>query len=162
MITGGPHGVAVPFIISEYCTIEYAIWYNPDEDVEAVKEEIETYVGHAAAQDEWLRDHPPEVEWKLHWPPLNIPKDHPICRTVSTAHERAARGTRFEGPATLRGLHGVDDATFLGANGIPAMTYGPGHIHQVHMVDEFVNVDELLTSTKTFALAAMDWCGVAE
>lgn len=42
------------------------------------------------------------------------------------------------------------------------MTCGPGHIHQVHMVDEFVNVDELLASTKTFALAAMDWCGVAE
>ena len=29
------------------------------------------------------------------------------------------------------------------------------------MVDEFVNIDELITSTKAYVLAAMDWCGVA-
>jgi len=41
VIQGGPSGVAVPFIISQYCTIEYACWFHPDEDVDAVKEELE-------------------------------------------------------------------------------------------------------------------------
>ena len=29
VITGAPHGVGVPFFISEFCTIEYAIWHHP-------------------------------------------------------------------------------------------------------------------------------------
>lgn len=161
VITGGPHGVLVPFIISEFCTIEYAIWYHPEEDSEAVKKEVEGYIQHAAALDEWLRDNPPKVEWKLHWPPFNIPEDHPIVRTIAAAHEEASKGTRFEGPSTTAGFYAVDDCTFLSANGIPAVTYGPGSIHHAHMVNEFVNIDELITSTKAYALAAMDWCGVA-
>ena len=161
VITGGPHGVMVPFIISEFCTIEYAIWYHPDEDVEDVKREVEGHIRHAAAMDEWLRDNPPEVEWKLHWPPFNIKEDDPIVRTMAAAHEAAAKGTRFEGPAVIAGFYAVDDGTFLTANGIPAVTYGPGSIHHAHMVDEFVNIDEMITSTKSYVLAAMDWCGVA-
>ena len=161
VITGGPHGVLVPFIISEFCTIEYAIWYHPDEEVEAVKQEVETYIQHAAAQDEWLRDNPPEVDWKLHWPPFNIPEDAPICQTIAAAHEQAASGGPLAGPATMRGFYAVDDGTFLTANGIPAVTYGPGSIHHAHMVDEFVRVDELIVATKAYCLAAMEWCGVA-
>ena len=160
VITGGPHGVDVPFIISEFCVIEYSVWYHPEEDVGAVKKEIEEYVHHAAQLDEWLRDNPPTVEWKLHWPPFNIPEDHPITSTIARAHEQAAKGTRFEGPSVMAGFYAVDDGTFLQANGIPAVTYGPGSIHHAHMVDEFVNIDELMTSTRAYALAAMDWCGV--
>ena len=40
VMTGGPHGVLVPFIISEFCTIEYAVWYHPEEDVEDVKKRL--------------------------------------------------------------------------------------------------------------------------
>lgn len=161
VIKGGPHGVDVPFIISDYCTIEYAIWHHPDETLEDVKSEVESFIQHAAALDEWLRDNPPQVTWNLHWPPYSTPEDHPVCLAMAKAHEEAAKGTRFEGPASYRGFYAVDDATFLTANGIPTVTYGPGHIHQAHMVDEYVNVDEVITSTKSFALAAMDWCGVA-
>ena len=56
----------------------------------------------------------------------------------------------------------MDDATFLNAEGIPSVTYGPGSLLHAHMVDEFVDVGELVTATKSFVLAAMDWCGVAE
>ena len=161
VIAGGPHGVQVPFIISQYATIEYAVWYHPEEDVEAVKKEIETFVHHAAQLDLWLRDNPPEIDWKLHWPPFDIPEDHPICRTIGAAHESASKGSRLEGPATTAGFYAVDDGTFLTANGIPAVTYGPGSIHHAHMVDEFVNIDEMVVATKAYALAAMDWCGVA-
>ena len=161
VINGGPHGVDVPFIISEYCKIEYAIWHHPHETFEDVKNEFEEFVKNASALDEWLRENPPEITWNLHWPPYDTPEGHPICSTIAQSHEKAAVGTRFEGPAIYRGFYAVDDATFLNANGIPSVTYGPGHIHQAHMVDEFVNIDEVIASTKAYALAAMDWCGVS-
>ena len=62
---------------------------------------------------------------------------------------------------SVRGFYAVDDGTFLSANGIPAVTYGPGSIHHAHMVNEFVNIDEVLVATKAYCLAAMEWCGVA-
>jgi len=161
VIHGGPHGVDVPFIISEYCKIEYAIWHHPHETLEDVKSEFEEFVKNASALDEWLRENPPEITWNLHWPPYDTPEDHPICSTIAQSHEKAAIGTKFEGPAIYRGFYAVDDATFLNANGIPSVTYGPGHIHQAHMVDEYVNIDEVIASTKTYALTAMDWCGVS-
>jgi acetylornithine deacetylase/succinyl-diaminopimelate desuccinylase-like protein len=119
-------------------------------------------VHHAAQLDLWLRENPPVIEWKLHWPPFDIPEDYPICNTIGAAHENASRGSSFEGPAALAGFYAVDDGAFLTANGIPAVTYGTGSIHHAHMVDEFVNIDELVVSTRAYALAAMDWCGVAQ
>ena len=59
VVTGGPYGVLVPFVISEFMTIEYCVWYHPEEDPEDVKREIETHISRAASMDTWLRDHAP-------------------------------------------------------------------------------------------------------
>jgi acetylornithine deacetylase/succinyl-diaminopimelate desuccinylase-like protein len=37
--------------------------------------------------------------------------------------------------------------------------YGPGPVETAHSVDEHVSVDELIASTKVFALSIADWCG---
>lgn len=161
VLTGGPHGVSVPFFISEYCTIEYAIWHHPEEDADDVKSEVETYIRHASALDEWLREHPPEIEWKLHWPPFLIDERHPICETVSEAHREAAAGTSFAGPPPRQGFYAVCDATFLSAAGIPSIVYGPGSLLNAHAVDEYLDIDELMVATKTYALTALRWCGAA-
>lgn len=161
VIIGGPRGVLIPFFISDFCTVEYAIWYHPEQEVEAVQREVEDYIAHASRLDEWLRDHPPQVQWKLHWPPFVTPADHPICRTMAACHERAAVGSRFAGPAVMQGFYAVCDAAFLNAAGIPAVVYGPGSLLVAHAVDEYVEIDELLVATKAYAAAAIEWCGVA-
>ena len=135
---------------------------SSDEDPAAAKEEFETFVHHAAQLDEWLRHHPPEFDWKVNWPPFVVDLDHPICATVAGAHEEAAEGTRFAGPANFAGFYAVCDAAFLGAQGVPAIVYGPGSLLVAHAPDEYIDIDELLTATKTYALATMDWCGLAD
>ena len=162
VISGAPHGVQVPFFISEYCTIEYCIWYHPGEDPEDVQREFERYVYHASQLDEWLRDHPPVLDWKMNWPAYDVDPDHPICRTVASAHEEAARDTRLEGPAKFAGFYAVCDAAFLNPQGIPSIVYGPGSLLVAHAPDEHIEIDELMVATKTFALATMDWCHVSE
>jgi acetylornithine deacetylase len=159
VVIGGPNEVLVPFAISEYMTIEYACWYPPDEEPETVKQEIEQHVERAAQLDSWLREHLPEIEWKLNWPASVVSPSHPICEAISGAHEQAAAGTRFAGRPPIQGFAAVEDTSFLNAGGVPAISYGPGDIRVAHADDEYVLIEELLTATKTYALLAMEWCG---
>jgi acetylornithine deacetylase len=160
VVTGGPHGVLVPFVISEFMTIEYCIWYSPDDDPEDVKQEIERQVSAVSQTDSWLREHPPVVEWKLHWP-ANRPDAEEITAFTCAAHERAAVGTPYAGAPEIVGFAAVEDATFLTAGGTPAISYGPGDLRVAHADDEFVLIDEVMCATRTYAALAMSWCGIA-
>jgi acetylornithine deacetylase/succinyl-diaminopimelate desuccinylase-like protein len=160
VVTGGPKGVMVPFIVSEFMTIEYCCWYNPDERPEDVRAEIEEHIHRAAQLDPWLREHPPVFDWKLNWPPFSVDPLHPICRAIGDAHERASIGTRFAGRPAVNGFAAVEDCSFLNLGGVPTVSYGPGDIRVAHAYDEHVFIDELMAATRTFALLAMDWCGM--
>jgi acetylornithine deacetylase len=161
VVAGGPKGVAVPFFISEFMTIDYCCWYHPDEDPEDVRQEITDHVMRAAQLDPWLRDNPPVLEWKLNWPAFSVDPEHPICTAVADAHELAAAGTRFAGRPEVHGFAAVEDVTFLNLGGVPAISYGPGDLRVAHADDEHCLIDELVTSCKTYAVLAMDWCEVS-
>ena len=77
---------------------------------------------------------------------------------MAEAHQQATVGTRFEGPAKFSGFAAVCDAAFLERDGVPSVVYGPGSILVAHAADEYVEIDELIAATKTFALVTMDWC----
>jgi acetylornithine deacetylase len=160
VVTGGPKGVLVPFIVSEFMTIEYCCWYHPDERPEAVRAEIEQHIHRAAQLDPWLREHPPVLEWKLNWPAFSVDPGHPICLAIGDAHERANGGTRFAGRPAVNGFAAVEDCSFLNLGGIPTVSYGPGDLRVAHAYDEHVYIDELIAATRTFALLALDWCGI--
>jgi acetylornithine deacetylase/succinyl-diaminopimelate desuccinylase family protein len=162
VIQGGPRGVLVPFVVSEFTTIEYCIWYHPDDGPEGVKAEIEEHVHRAAQLDPWLRDNPPELEWKLNWPASVVDPTHPICSTVSAARELATVGTRLEGPTPVRGFAAVEDTSFLNAGGVPAISCGAGDIRVAHADDEYVLIDELMAACRTYAATALEWCGWEE
>jgi acetylornithine deacetylase len=161
VVTGGPKGVLIPFFISEFMTVEYCCWYHPDEDPAEVRREIEEHVERAAQLDPWLREHPPVLEWKLNWPAFSVDPEHPICVAVADAHELAAEGTRFAGRPAVNGFAAVEDVPFLNLGGVPAISYGPGDLRVAHADDEYILIDELMTATKTYAMLAMDWCGIA-
>jgi acetylornithine deacetylase len=160
VIIGGPPGPLVPYIVSTYCRIECIIWYPPHEAVEDVKAEIEDYLQTAAKLDPWLAKNPPAIEWRNHWPPFETDPDHPIIQTCVNAYEQASAGASgFRKEAYIHGFAAVCDATFLNREGIPTIVYGPGDILVAHTRNEFVPVDEVIMAAKTYALAALNWCG---
>lgn len=164
VITGGPEGILVPFLFSEFCTIEYAIWYPPQESVERVQNEIKDYVLAASQLDPWLKSNPPSFDWKLHWPPAQTDVDHPVVETMLAADSAVRQHPGHVGSSEGR-IHGfcaVCDASWLNAQGIPSVIYGPGSVFVAHSVDEHVDVEELIQATKGLAVAAMRWCGVVE
>ncbi len=157
VIDGAPYGVRVPFVVSSYCTIDYAIWHHPNETPDQVKREVEEYIKSVSKLDPWLTRHPPKIDWLLSWPPGSTPADHPICESTKLAHQEVTGS-----PVKVHAFDAVCDVAFLDRAGIPSTVYGPGDLMQAHTINEYVPVEEIITSTKTLALAAMDWCGVSE
>ena len=165
VIVGGPHGALVPFFSSEFCRIEYSILYPPQVGAEPIKREIEAFVVHASRLDPWLREHPARITWNLDWPPAVLEAAHPLTQTIARARREALGEAVWTGPEAdprIRGFDAVCHATNFMAAGMPAVICGPGSIQFAHAVNESVGVEELVRATKLYALAAMDWCGVAE
>ena len=160
ILEAGTTGVQFPLFVPEQMRTEYLVWYPPDDDPDEVKTQIEEHVRHIAATDDWLRDHEPRVDWRLHWP-ANSPPGDEITAAMCAAQERAAEGTSFTTPPEVAGFPAVDDASWLTLAGIPAISYGPGDLAVAHADNEFVRIDEVMCATRAFALLAMEWCGTS-
>jgi succinyl-diaminopimelate desuccinylase len=84
-------------------------------------------------------------------PATETPRDDPVVRAVFDAHE-AVTG---EAPA-YGGVPGTTDGTILWRDaGVPVVVYGPGGKWIAHQVDEYVEVDELVTAGQVYAEAAL-------
>jgi formylaminopyrimidine deformylase len=157
VIDGAPRGHRYVAVVPDYCTIDYAVLYNPSESPETVKQEIQDYLLAGSKLDTWLSLHPPVLDWKGVWPAGEISPNHDICKTISNMHEIAS-GSKIE----IDGFPAPVDVPFLDQAGIPTTVFGPGDLPQAHSENEFVEIDQVIQSTKTLALTAMNWCGFSE
>jgi acetylornithine deacetylase len=127
-----------------------------------VRAEVEAWIARETAADDWLRAHPPRIEW---WPngvmPFEIPTSEPIVATVLEATGDVGR------PGRIGGLDSwYDGATLTRLAGIPSVAYGPpgfdrDGVSVAHMVDEYVPIDGLVACAQGIAVAAMRFCGLA-
>lgn len=154
VVTASPDAGPMPYGLAEHAILEYILWYPPGEDPAAVREEVEAAVGKAASAEEWLREHPPEIEWRHHWPAASIPVDHPLVTATADAHRRA-----HGRDAAIEAFSAVADVAYYEAAGIPALTYGPGDIALAHAPDERVAIDQVVAAAETLTELAIDWCG---
>lgn len=84
-------------------------------------------------------------------PCTDTPKDHPVVKAVDKAY-KVATGKDI----IYNGVPGATDGTFLKAwKNIDIITTGAGNRQIPHQYDEYVDIDELVEATKTFALSAM-------
>jgi acetylornithine deacetylase len=156
IITGGEWLVTYP----AECTLECHIEYLPDRADGAgygsrVEQEFSDWIMEATRGDDWLREHPPEIEWSVGGvPPAEVAVDDPIVQALLAA------GGDLAQPQTLGGLDNWHDgATLTVEAGIPAVCFGPGDVHRAHTVDEFVPVDDLVACAQRIAVTAMRFCG---
>jgi acetylornithine deacetylase len=150
------------------CELTIAVMYLPAQaDASGwgseVRREVEEWIARETAQDDWLREHPPVIEW---WPnpvmPFEISPDAPIVAVMQVA------STDVGHPGRLGGLDSwYDGATLTQLAGIPSIGYGPpgfdtDGVSVAHMIDEFVPVDGLVAAAQGLAVAAMRFCGVRD
>ncbi|KAA9380820.1 ArgE/DapE family deacylase [Microbispora cellulosiformans] len=157
VLRANPSGILVPFFLADELTVEYCVYHHPDRSNEEVMAEIESRVADACRQDPWLRAHPPVFDWKLLWPPYALPGDAPIGAALASAHTAAAG----QAPVTT-GFMGVCDLTWMDRKGIGGLVYGPGVGYTAHAENEYVEIAQLVQSAKTYAITAINWCGLAE
>ncbi len=147
------------------CELTIAVMYLPAQaDASGwgseVRREVERWITRECASDDWLAEHPPQIQW---WPnsvmPFEVDPELPIVELVSAASADAARA------GSLGGLDSwYDGATLTELGGIPCVGYGPpgfdaDGVSVAHMVDEYVPVDGLVDCAKGLAVAAMRFCG---
>lgn len=156
----GPNGLPTvmtnPAIIPDVVVLDLDMKFLPDENAADYRRDFEAFVHHFAQTDAWLRDNPPTIQWELgglHFPPMNTPVDHPLVQSL------VANRTRLGKAPQVRGFVAVCDAAHYAGAGVDGVIYGPSG-DGFHGVDEFVDIESLVESTKVIAAAVIDWCGV--
>jgi acetylornithine deacetylase len=131
----------------------------PGEDHEGVKQSLVDKIAAVAAQDEWMKDHPPVVRFVGYDAQASeIPRDHPIVTLLSNTYKSIAGKD-----PVISGRQGAADTRFLNLYAdTPTVIFGPGSTAIMHANDEYVSIDDYMTAIKVMALTIMDWCGVKE
>ena len=139
------------------CLLKGSIGTVPGEDHEGVKQSLVDQIARAAAKDPWMKDHPPVVRFVGYDAQASeIPREHPIVKTVSNSY-REITGKE----PVISGRQGAADTRFLNSYGnTPTVIFGPGSTAIMHANDEYVSIDDYITSIKVMALSIYDWCGV--
>ena len=128
----------------------------PGEDHEGVKKSLVEQIARAAAEDPWMKLHPPKVRFVGYDAEASeIPRDHPIVATVCKSYKEIT-GRDPE----ISGRQGAADTRFLNlyAN-TPTVIFGPGSTAVMHADDEYVSIDDYMAAIKVMALSICDWCG---
>jgi acetylornithine deacetylase len=152
------HAGTFPSAVPDSAVLRGSLGLLPQENVKEVQRQVTDQILRVAEADPWLRGHPPVVEFKeVGADGAEIPVDHPIVRTVCAAF-RAVTGSA----PTVGGRTGGADTRYLIKHGqTPTVIFGPGVTSEMHAVNESVPIANLVTATKTLALAIAEWCGIA-
>lgn len=141
-----------PSTVAESVVMEGRYGIGIGEDLDAARAELEAAVAAEAANDAWLADHPPAVEWwGARYEPAAIDPAHRIVGILTDAFEAAA-GRR----PPVRGMpYGADLHLLVNHGNTPTVLFGPGDVRRAHAPDEFVPVAELEAAAKALVGAVL-------
>jgi acetylornithine deacetylase len=144
-----------PSTVPSRAVLEGRVGWPPGESRAEVREGIETAVREAAAGDDWLADHPPEVEW-FGWEaaPHEVDEDAEIARLAMREGEAV---TGREG-AFVGGNAGLDERFYQRYYDVPAVSVGPTG-ENTHGADEYTTLESLLETAKTIARTTVAYSG---
>ncbi len=153
---GRIHGGVWASTVAEAVVLEGRYGLGIGEDADAARAELEQTVAAVAADDPWLRDHPPRVEWwGARYLPAAIPADHALVTGLAAA----CRDASGRAPAVRGVPYGADMHLLVHQGNTPTVIFGPGDIRRAHAPDEFVPVAELEMVARSLILMILRTCG---
>ncbi len=145
--------------VPEELVAEGRLGFLPGETIEDMQEQAVARIMAAANRDEWLREHPPTIEWfGGQFASSEISPEEPIAQTLAAAH-RQVTGTETEFSALTSGL---DARLLVNLGGMPTAVYGAGDVNNCHCADEWIEIDEILKAIEVTTVAVINWCGISE
>ncbi|MDR1741770.1 MAG: ArgE/DapE family deacylase [Synergistaceae bacterium] len=148
-----------PAIVPALTTLEGRVGLSPLEKVEDVKRELEDAVSATAKADPWLSLHAPEIEYyKSRWNSGCVEEAHPF---VEALRRSFAQSEGRDG--VMAGMFACSDSgTLITFGGTPAVDFGPGPQDMAHKTDEYVDIDDLVATSRVVAATILNWCGAAD
>lgn len=146
-----------PSTVPSEAVFEGRIGWPPGESRAEVRDQIESAIESTAAEDDWLAEHPPEIEW-FGWQaePHETDTDAEIVQVAKTNAEAIADETGM----FVGGNAGLDERFFELYYDAPAVSVGPEG-HNLHGADEHTTVSSLLGTSETIAHSIVDYLGTA-
>jgi acetylornithine deacetylase len=143
--------------VAGWATLECRVSFVPGETGQEVMNEIQKTIANVVKDDEWLSKHPPQIEW-FGW--NTEPWVEPVDSLFINAFLSTSRRV-LGNPPKLTGASGGLDARFGRMFGIPSLAFGPKG-GNYHGIDEYVELESLLSVTKLLTLFIANWCGLAD
>ena len=138
-------------VVADRCAIYVDRRLVPGEEPAAAVAEIDQIAQRAVADDAGLR-----VETRLAGEGRGATMSDPGSPLV-LAMQAANRYLDLD--TSLTGFSMGTDGRFFAAAGYPTIIYGPGDPRLAHVPDEWVGIDELMSATRAYALAALALIG---
>jgi acetylornithine deacetylase len=111
--------------------------------------DLRAAVAAACGGDEWLRDHPPEVEVTGgRFASAHLPSDHQLPWAVG----EAARDVLGRLPEFAGAPYGSDARLFINQGSTPCVLYGPGDPAFAHAPDEHVALEDVASCARVLAV----------
>ena len=154
-IHGGDWASSVP----DHVMMEGRMGVAPEEAFSDARVAMEDAVARASADDSFLAENPPVVEW---WGgkffPARTARNHPLVTGII----RAATDIAGTAPGVEGVTFGADMGLLAGIGGTPTVLFGAGDIRDAHRPDESVAVDALVELARTLAVFVSRFCGSAK
>ena len=151
-IKGGEWHSTVP----ESVVAEGRFGVFPSETTRNARDAFEDHISEISNNDPWLKDNPPVVEWfEGQFESGQTDPEHPVIDKLMASHLTATGYT----PIIEGVTYGSDLRLFTNHAHIPAVLFGPGDVRLAHAANEYVEIEEVLTSVKVVANMIVNWCG---
>ncbi|MBC8345494.1 MAG: ArgE/DapE family deacylase [Candidatus Marinimicrobia bacterium] len=151
-IQGGEWHSTVP----ESVVAEGRLGVFPGESAQDARDAFETHLQAISETDGWLKENLPTVEWfEGQFESGQTEVNHPLIQTLSDCYLQTTKDT----PIIEGVTYGSDLRLFTNHAHIPAVLFGPGDVRLAHAANEYVEIDEVMTTVKIIANMIVNWCG---
>ena len=151
-IKGGEWHSTVP----ETVVAEGRLGVFPGESAQDARDTFETHLKTISETDDWLKENIPTVEWfEGQFESGQTETNHPLIQSLSDCYHQ----TTGDVPIIEGVTYGSDLRLFTNHAHIPAVLFGPGDVRLAHAANEYVEIDEVITTVKIIANMIVAWCG---
>ena len=151
-IKGGEWHSTVP----ETVVAEGRLGVFPGESAQDARDTFETHLQTISETDDWLKENIPTVEWfEGQFESGQTETNHPLIQSLSDCYHQ----TTGDAPIIEGVTYGSDLRLFTNHAHIPAVLFGPGDVRLAHAANEYVEIDEVITTAKIIANMIVAWCG---